>query len=418
MNVAFKYGQGVREVSFPDKARVDILRPAHLPPLENLEAAFAAAMDAPADASPLEALPRPGTVAIAVPDETRPAPVKALLPLLLGRLYRAFPGLEPAQVTVVVAAGLHPPLDEEALRRVVPETIAPGVRVVSHDAALSPIHDYGRTSRRTPVRINRLFAAADLKLIIGTIDPHQFVGFTGGAKVAVIGCGAEETITANHALMFHDRAKVAQIEGNPVRLDIDEAGRMIGIPLVVNVVLDDEKRPVELLAGDPIAVCREGARTCAQLYGVAIEEPYDMAVASCGGHPKDITLYQAQKGLAHAAQAVRPGGKILLLAACPQGIGDAVYEAYVSRFRTPHEALDDFSRMGFKMGAHKSFLFGRTLVAYDVVVASDLDGEALRRCHLTAGDPRETVRRWIDAFAGRPRVAAIPNANTTYIYPT
>lgn len=416
MKATLKYGQSHLTLHLPEKARVSFLQPSELPVVGNLGDAFDLAMDAPLGGMPLSALPKPKTVAIAVPDETRPAPVKALLPMLLKRLYRVFPDLTPADITIIVAAGLHPPLDEAGLRRVVPDQIAPGCRVISHDALLSPMRDYGRTSRNTPVLTHERFAGADLRILIGNIDPHQFVGFTGGAKVAVIGCGSSRTIEANHALMFHEKAKVANIEGNPVRLDIDEAGRMIGIPLVINVVLDGEKKPVQVLAGDPVAVYQAGAETCAKIYGVPVPEKFDMAIASCGGHPKDITLYQAQKGLAHAAQAVKPGGKILLLAACPQAVGDDVYFDYVSRFETPEAALADFREMGFKMGAHKSFLFGRTLVAFDVAIASDMDPALLEKCHLRACDPQEILERWVADFPGTPTLAVIPNANTTYFY--
>jgi nickel-dependent lactate racemase len=227
--------------------------------------------------------------------------------------------------------------------------------------------------------------------------------------------------------MFHEKAYVANIAGNPVRADIDEAGRMAGISFVINVVMDASNRVVKLLAGDPVAVYQEGAKTCAAIYGVPIREKFDIAIASCGGHPKDICLYQAQKGLAHAALAVKPGGKILLLAACPQGVGDDVYLEYVSRFPTPQAALEDFKRLGFKMGAHKAYLFGRTLVAYDVAIASDLSPDILSKCHLKACDPQATIERWIAGerlwrhgarrhFPGRPKVAVIPNANTTYFY--
>jgi len=400
----------------PEKARVSLLSPSTVSVVENVEKAFEEAMDSPLAGQGLETMDKPGNVAIAVPDETRPTPVKILLPLLLKRLYRAFPHLRPERVTIVIGGGLHPPLDGNGIRRIVPDSLAPGCAVVSHDAVRSPMSEYGTTSRNTPVSINAHFAEADLRLVMGNIDPHQFVGFTGGAKGAVIGCGSKSTIEANHGLMFNERARVATIEGNPVRLDIDEAGDLIGVHLVTNVVVDACNRVVNLLVGEPKAVYREGAKTCRALYGVPVREKFDVAVASCGGYPKDINLYQAQKGLAHAAQAVKPGGKILLLAACPQGIGDDVYSEYVSRFTTPGAVLEDFRRMGFKMGAHKAFLFSRTLVAFDVAIAADMQPEVLSKCHLRACDPQETIGRWVESFPGSPRVAVIANANTTYFY--
>lgn len=418
MDIRLKYGHGEKLLSFPERARVSVMQPSSMPAVPDLGSALAAALDRPLGQPPLEGRPRPRKVAIAVPDETRPAPVKALLPLLLHRLYRAWPGLAPEDVTIVVAAGLHPPLAEEDLRRIVPPSVAPGCRVASHDAWRAPMTDCGRTSRGTPVKVNALLGEADLKLLIGNIDPHQFVGFTGGAKASVIGCGARETIEANHALMFDERAHVGNIEGNPVRLDIDEAGERIGIDFVLNVIQDGAKQVVEVLAGAPARVCRAGARTCASLYGIPLVGRYDIVVASCGGYPKDITLYQAQKGLAHATQAVKPGGKLLLLAACPHGVGDEAYYRYVSRFSGPAEVLADFEAGGFRMGAHKAFLFSRSLLHAEVAVASDMPAETLASCHLRACDPQATLEEWIQGFAGAegPAVAVITNANTSYFY--
>ncbi len=416
MRITLKYGQGQRDLSIPEKARVSLLSPSSLPVLKDVEEAFEAAMASPVGGQRLETMDEPGNVAIAVPDETRPAPVKTILPLLLKRLYAAFPHLKPERVTMIIGGGLHPPLGDKEIRRILPESVAPGCRVVSHDAVHSRMTDCGKTSLKTPVLINAHFAEAGLKLVIGNIDPHQFVGFTGGAKGAAIGCGSKNTIEANHALMFNEKARVANIEGNPVRSDIDEAGDLIGVDLVTNVVLDTAKRIVRLLVGEPKAVCQEGAKTCAALYGVTLQEKFDIAVASCGGYPKDINLYQAQKGLAHAALAVRPGGKILLMAACPQGVGDEAYFGYVSRFPTPDAVLEDFKDLGFKMGAHKAFLFSRTLRAFDVAIASQIQPEILSKCHLTACDPQETVEKWVESFPGRPTVAVIPNGNTSYFY--
>jgi nickel-dependent lactate racemase len=416
MKITLNYGQSQRHLFIPERARVSLLNPSTLPVVENVEELFEKAMASPLSRPRLEAMDEPINVAIAVPDESRPTPVKILLPLLLKRLYKAFPHLAPERVTVVIGGGLHPSLDQKEIRRVVPESLAAGCTVISHDAIHSRMSDFGTTSLKTPVLINAHFAEANLRLVIGNIDPHQFVGFTGGAKGAMIGCGSKSTIEANHALMFNEKARVANIEGNPVRSDIDEAGDLIGIHLVVNVVLDASNRVVDLLAGEPKAVYQEGAKTCAALYGVAIQEKFDIAVASCGGQPKDINLYQAQKGLAHAAQAVKPGGKILLMAACPQGIGDEVYCEYVSRFPTPEAVLEDFRRVGFKIRAHKAFLFSRTLVAFDVAMSSDIQPEILSRCHLKACDPQETVERWVESLPGSPTVAVIPNANTSYFY--
>ncbi|MBN2569325.1 MAG: nickel-dependent lactate racemase [Deltaproteobacteria bacterium] len=416
MEIKLKYGRIEKELSIPEKAVVSVLNPSPVPVIENLGEAFEKAMDLPIGGGSLETMKTPRSVAIAVSDESRPTPTKLLLPLLLKRLYNTYPELTPEQVVIVIGSGLHPPLDDAGIRRVVPESIAPRCRVVAHDALHSPMTDYGLTSRGTPVIINKELADADLKLVIGNIDPHQFVGFTGGSKGIAIGCGSKRTIEANHALMSDKNSYVANIDGNAVRLDIDEAGDMIGIPFVINVVLDASNRIVKLIAGEPKTVYREGAKTCAYLYGVAIDEKYDIVVASCGGYPKDLNIYQAQKGFAHAALAAKPDGKILVLAQCPQGVGDDVYFDYVKRMQTPEDVLDDFKENGFRMGAHKAFLLSRTLVAFDVAIASDMDQKVLRECHLKKCEPQAMIEMWISEFTGSPRVAVVPKVSSAYFY--
>lgn len=417
--IELKYGSGKIRIAIPEKAKVSILEPLQTPVLGSVPDALEAALDAPLGGPALETIMderRPRSVAIAVPDETRPAPLCEVLPPLLARIGAKLSRPMSAAVTLFVGGGLHPPADAAAIGRILPAGIARGCRIVAHDARTAAVRHYGVTRRGTPVSINAEFAAADLKLVIGQVDPHQFVGFTGGAKGVVIGCAAPETIEKNHSLMSQPDAQVGRLAGNPVREDLTEAGEMVGIDLAVNYVLDADKKVVHMAAGTPSQALESCAETCARVYGVAIAEKFDIVVASCGGYPKDICLYQAQKGLNLASQALKPGGRILLLAASPQGVGDDIYFDYVSQFTSPEEVIRDFKSSGFRMGAHKAYLFGRTLVNYDVAVFSDLDPGILRTCHLRAADPATVIEEWAAAFEGTPQVAIIPNANTTYFY--
>ena len=421
MEVELKYGDRLHILTIPEEADVSVLRTSGMSALTDLEGQLEDALSNPVAGEGFESLLQlvePRSVSIAIPDETRPVPSRQLLPVLLRRLFAALPNLDTKAVTIVIGGGLHPPLGYDAMRRILPEEIIEQYRVVTHDAVNSSMFDFGRTRRGTPVRINAEYASADFKVVIGQIDPHQFVGFTGGAKGVSIGCAAPESIEHNHSLMFDPKARVGVMEGNPVREDLDEAGEMIGIDLAINVVLDADKKVVDLLAGAPGDVLKKGAKTCAQIYGVEVDRKFDIVIASCGGYPKDISLYQAQKGLNLASQAVKRGGKILLLAACPQGVGDDIYFDYVCQFATPKEVLEDFQRLEFKMGAHKAYLFGRTLVSYDVAVFSELNSDILKRCHLRAADPSVVIMEWLEEFEGRPALAIVPNANTTFFYQT
>lgn len=419
MKFDFRYGDGVKQVQMPEEAEITILEPENMPILESLSLSLNEALKDPlycdSLAGQLKQKEHP-SIALAIPDATLATPVKELVSIVLEHIYQSIPDLKPGAITIVIGSGLHTPPDIEKQNDLIPHDIVHGCNIVVHDANKFMAKDFGTTSRGTPVRINAAFAEADFKIVIGQIDPHQFVGFTGGSKAAAIGCASPETIKHNHSLMFEKNAQVGIIDGNPVREDIDEAGRMIGIDFAVNVVLNPGKKVVRVFAGRPEAVLKQGAKTCTKLYGVKINTKFDIVVASCGGKPKDSVLYQAQKGLNLSSHAVKKGGKILLLAACQHGIGDDVYFDYVCQFATPEEVLKDFKKLEFTMGAHKAYLFGRTLVNYDVAVFSDLDPAIMRQCHLRAGDPSNIIKEWVEGFEGTPKLAVIPYANTTYFY--
>lgn len=416
MQLRLKFGHDSKELAFPDHLQVDLLAPASLPALADPAGEFRMALEAPLAGKGLLNQPRPASVAIALPDETRPFPAAQFLPVLLRHLLAIWPSLTPSQITVYVGGGLHPPMDEAGLQRVVPLEARHGLQVLPHDAKNDPMLDLGATSRGTPVRINKGFASADLRIVMGQIDPHQFVGFTGGSKGACIGLAAAETIRSNHALMFEPGVEVGRLQGNPVREDLNEAGDMLGLHLAVNVINDAQKQPVWLGVGQPRDVLQAGAEVCAKVYGVRISEPYDLAVASCGGHPKDICLYQAQKGLNMASMAVKPGGRLLLLAACAQGVGDDDYLDYVCRFDSMQATVDDFRCNEFRMGAHKAWLFGKSVLHYEVVLDSHLPPNVVRQCHLEPGDAGKTLARWLADLPHGARVAVVPNANTTYFH--
>lgn len=419
MKFELNYRDGSKTIHIPDQAVVTQLEPLAVPILDAPAEALDQALAHPLACRPLIQCLRaasPASIAIAVDAAPGAVPLELILATLMDHIRGALPGLESAAVTVVVGAGLHPPGSRSPLRAVMDLQHTAGCTVVVHDADHAPMRTFGTTNRGTPVMVNAALGDADFKMIIGQIEPHQFAGFTGGYKEAVIGCAASSCVNHNYSLMLDENARVGRITGNPVREDIDEAGRMIGIDFAVNAVMNRKAEVVAMLAGTPQVVLAHGARICADLYGVVSQERFDIVVASCGGTPSDNCLYRAQKGLNLASHAVKQGGKILLLAACQHGIGDDIYFDYVCQFATPKAVLSDFKNLEFKMGPHKAYLFGRTLVDFDVAVFSDLDPAIMRRCHLRAADPSAIVREWVEGFATPPRVAVIPYANTTYLH--
>lgn len=414
MQYSVKYGAGSLCIDLPDTQPVTVVTPRHVPPLRDPVAAFAAALDAPVGCPRLEEMAAPVTVAIAVPDETRPFPIKLLLPPLLERLFKAFPLLPHDRVRIVVGGGLHEPPDAAQLARILPEDLL-GCTVVAHDAQNSPMRRMGVTSRGTPVEINAAYADAELKIVMGMVDAHQFAGFTGGAKGVVVGCASAAMIARNHSMLCRDGAFAGNIEGNPVREDLNEAGVLAGVRLAVNVALTSGKEVAALFVGDPPSVLRQAARETSRLYGHELKENFDIVVASCGGAPKDICLYQAQKALDAARHCAAPGGKILLAAQCAQGIGDDRYESYVARFHTQEDLMRDFAQRDFQMGAHKAFLFGRVASNHELVLHTDLPEADVARCLLRKGDAQTVLQAWL-AQCPAAKVGILTHANSTFFY--
>jgi len=310
---------------------------------------------------------RGGGCAIAINDRTRPVPHAVLLPALLRRLEHA--GVPAHDVLFIIATGTHPATPPAQFGETVPPEILQRCRVISHDAHdEAALADLGETSRGTPVRINREYVTRELRLVVGVIEPHQFVGFSGGVKSAAVGLAGYATIGHNHSMMSHPLAQLGRYDDNPCRQDIEEIGARIGVHVALNVILGEGKRIIRALAGPPLDVMQQGIPLVRRLNQVEVAAPFDLIIVSPGGHPKDVNVYQAQKALAHAALVTRPGGTILIAAECPDGSGSAAYEDWMGEpGMTSHAAvLARFAREGYRIGPHKAFQISRDASRFTV----------------------------------------------------
>ncbi len=371
------------------------------------------ALDSPVGGRSLLDFASAGSAAIAINDKTRPVPHSILLPPLLRRLEAL--GLSPRAITLLIATGSHSPMSPDEVDTVLPANISKRYRVISHHANdTSDLVHLGKTRRDTPVWINRHFVQADLRIVVGNIEPHQFMGFSGGVKSAAIGLAGVETINHNHAMMTDDRAKLGRFDDNPARQDVEEIGHLIGVHFALNAILNESKEIVEVVAGAPEAVMRRGIPLVRKLYQVPVSAPFDLMIASPGGHPKDINLYQAQKGLAHAALVTRDGGTIILTAACPEGTGSQSYEQWMEGMMSYQAAFERFEREGFRIGPHKAFQIARDAARVRALLVSHMPSDFVRRLLLIpAGSLEEAIALVRDNLPSGPRVGVMPWANAT-----
>jgi nickel-dependent lactate racemase len=325
----------------------------------------------------LSQMARPGQkVVIVTSDMTRPCPSAQLLPYILQELNRA--GIHDKDITVVIALGLHRMMTPEELERTVGSEVCKRVRVVNHD--IDDTVRLGVTSYGTPVEIFREVVEADLRICLGNIEFHYFAGYSGGAKAILPGCASKASITANHAMMTRAEAVAGNLADNPVRLDIEEAAAMVGVDFILNVVVNKAQRVVAAFAGDVITAHRQGCCHLAQDKLVPIARPADIVLVSGGGYPKDINLYQAHKALEAAAQALKPGGIIILAAECREGFGNETFETWL-RFKSTGEMLSGI-KARFQLGGHKAAAIAATLHKASIYLISSLPTEVVWRCKM------------------------------------
>jgi len=410
-NYAVKSGAGKLAFTLPTAADVTVIEPRTVvgvpDPVAEVEQALGAALAQ-------GRLRQPGRTAITISDATRPVPNHLILPPLLAQLHAR--GVRDDNITIIVGTGNHRPATQDEFPNLVGADIARRYRMLSHvydDPA--QLVRLGTTSRGTPVGINRTFVEADTRIVVGMIDPHQFVGYTGGCKGAFIGLAGEETITANHSMLSDPAAKLGVCAGNPVREDMDELTDFLSIDLVINVVLNTANEVVRIFVGDPHDVLAAAVPLVQEVCETAVPDPMDVVIASPGGYPTDINLYQAQNALAHACELVRPGGSVILVAECREGTGDDLYEAWMAAAETPQDVVTRFEREGFRMGAHKAYLFARSMLkARAFLVSSGVPPDQARKLHLMpAGTVEDALATALQDADDPPRIGIMPRASST-----
>jgi nickel-dependent lactate racemase len=299
------------------------LEPAPIPGVQDAESEIIKSLTHPIGAPGLSSIYHPGMkVALLVDDSSRPTPIELLLPPVLAELERA--GLVKDDLTLIPALGVHRAMTESEIAARIGRPSMAGLKWENPDCDdRERMINLGTTQRGTPVWINRTTAQADVIIALGCIKPHIIASFGGGYKSLVPGVAARETIAHNHALNCRPETynMVGQpIERNPMRLDLEEAGKMVtGKVFIVNVVLNNALQIVRVVAGDPILAHREGAGFCASLYGVPIQDQADVVIV--GSFPMDQDFRQGVTALANCTRAVRKGGVIITVVRADEGVG-------------------------------------------------------------------------------------------------
>jgi len=328
MKIHMKYGKTGLSLDLPGNIDVTLIQKETMPVLKDPEGAIKAAFANPVNGKTLrEEAKGCRNCCILICDITRPVPNNLILPVLVKELLHA--GMAPGAITIVVATGLHRPNEGDELRELVgSDWILDNVIVANHFARRDDDHEFiGTTSGGIEARLDRRFIQSDLRIVVGLVEPHFMAGYSGGRKIVAPGIAHEKTIREFHcARILEDcRASNCIIESNPLHAAQMEILQMVGRCLAVNTVIDADRRISFVNFGEIEESHLEAVSFVRPYAEIKLKTRFKTVVTSSAGYPLGKTYYQTIKGMVGALDILEPGGTLIIVSACSEGIGSPEY---------------------------------------------------------------------------------------------
>jgi nickel-dependent lactate racemase len=359
--------------------------------LANERQAITQSLRSPIESPPLLDLVKPtDKVVVITTDNTRPCPDDRILPPLLAELESKVPR---ENITIIVALGLHPPLDKAELARKLGEDIVAGYNVFNHD--VNDTVYIGTTSRGTPVDINRRVIEADFRISTGFIEPHFFAGFSGGRKSIAPGVFSVRSAYHNHGyrMVEHPKARAGVTKGNPLHEDLVEQAQMAKLNFIVNVLLNKNREITHVVAGHPFKAHEKGCQIEKKIAGVEVPQRADITITTNSGAPLDLDLYQTCKGIDTASQVTRDGGVIIVASSCSAGIGPEAFRELHRSVGSPKEVIRKVKREEPVGVQWENQILARTQLKHDIYLVSSLDDAVVNDMMMT---PVNTIEEGLE----------------------
>ncbi len=384
------YGKTFLEFDLLEGMRGTVAVSKSAEPLADVNEAISEALAHPIGSPPVRELAHPGDrVCIVFTDITRASPDWLLVPPILQELEQA--GVRDQDITLLCGIGLHRPSTLEEKVAKLGQNIVERYRVIDNEPQnpsalvdLGVVHDI-------PLSVHKVAYEADLLIATGIVEPHQYAGYSGGCKTVAVGAAGEPLIAYSHGSRFIDdpNTRLGKIEGNPFQEAIAQAGLRAGLGFIINVVLDDEKRVVYVMAGEPIETHRQLVERARSLYQVPIPHQYDVVIGGAG-FPKDSNLYQASRAASYLFFAptpvVRRGGYLIIPARCEEGAGEGVGEQrFLAALRDAPDLqfiLDDARKNGYPPGQQRAFVMAKVLEENKVIIVGSEYPELVAECKM------------------------------------
>ena len=410
MKVSLNYGHDSMALDIPDENYMGTLSPKDTREIEDPINEVRRALANPIGSKKLkELVSSQDKVAILASDITRPSPSSILLPPILKELNEA--GINNDQITIMFGLGVHRKHTEEEKKKLVGKDIYSKIKCVDHD--IDNCVKIGITKRGNEVSVFKEVLKSDFIIVTGNLEFHYFAGYTGGAKAVAPGVCGRETIANNHKHFLETGAKAGLIKGNPVREEIEEIGKMVGIDVIVNAILNSHKKIVKVVAGEATKAHREGAEYIKEIFRIEIDELADVVIASPGGYPKDIDLYQIHKAMENASLAVKKDGIIIVIGECRDGLGEGKFAEALNGKLSPQELIEELKK-NFILGRHKASRVANINLNSEIYLVSTLPDEIKKKIFTkNFNSLEEAFSNAIKVQGEKARVLVIPYGNST-----
>lgn len=406
--VEVPYGDGALTATLPGKARLQVVRPNEVPKKDEL-LLLKEALSNPVSCEPLsEFLGDREEFLVVVNDATRQTPTSKALEGMGDFMRNRKPEF-------LVATGSHraPTLAEikSILGRLYSQF---SDRIQCHDARESETEKLGITSRGTPVRLNRKLFDFERAVLINSVEPHYFAGYTGGRKSILPGVASFETIEANHRFALEPSARTLSLQGNPVHEDMVEAVEHLDVDKLfsINLVLDRQRRVYFASAGNINESFLEATRHSRDIYAIAIDRFADITITATPP-PSDINLYQSQKALDNAKFATRKGGTIIFVTECREGIGRREFFDLIAGEENPASVLRRI-KSGYKLGWHKAAKLAEMTMDFDILAVTCLPQKDVKRMFMSpVPDLESATTHAVQSLGEDVSVLAMPMGSLT-----
>ena len=412
----FRYGNTTVSLPVEENQVIGVIEGNEIEPIKDIRGALLGALDAPIDSLPLsDVASKASSIVIVVSDMTRywmrqDLIVPLLVDYLVSRCGKRYEDLE-----IVIATGTHVGAPEEDLRTLVTSDIYDKVKTVNHDCRADDLVYLGTTDYGTPVHVNKDAAEADLVICLGAATYHVMAGFGGGRKSILPGISGLETIKHNHAYSLAPDAFITNpeigngiLEGNPLNEDMLQAAAMMRNLFMITLVTDTEFRLSSVFAGHWRKSWEAACDEVRRIYTVPIREKADVVITSCGGFPKDESLYQGTKAVDNVISALKDGGTLILLLEGRNGGGSPDYFDWIKPL--VNGTFEKELRENFTVGGYIFFLNCEQASRFNILMYSSIPAETVAPMGIKAYDDLD--RLMADADLEGKSIYVIPTGST------